>query len=221
MLVAMMIGFVVNAGVVTYLSDSELTDGCETRLIVRHVQTGTDALYRYCWPGRTRYVSFQIPDYPPPSNSSKEYIGLPSWVESFSTDEEFLLHSSGWPFECAWFEWRLPDSYGWIMKGGWWLESGWLLGIGDEKCIPYGPIWLGLTANTFFYAATAFPMLWLAGACRRRLRHRRRRRRNRCIHCNYDRTGLADPTQPCPECGHSPVGSAVRTACPDRASLRA
>ena len=61
---------------------------------------------------------------------------------------------------------------------------------------PTRPYWLGLLANTLFYAyVIALPMLSI-----RAVRVVRRRRRGACESCGYSRAGL-DASTPCPECG--------------------
>ena len=64
-----------------------------------------------------------------------------------------------------------------------------------EGALPYRPVWFGLLLNTLLYGS----IFWAIGLGWRLYRLARRRRRGRCLACNYDLRGLADPV--CPECG--------------------
>jgi hypothetical protein len=60
--------------------------------------------------------------------------------------------------------------------------------------LPLRPIWPGLLANTFFYAAIMLGVL--VGL--RAWRTRRRLARGRCVACGYE---LGEGVAVCPECG--------------------
>ena len=63
------------------------------------------------------------------------------------------------------------------------------------KVIPYGPLWLGLLANSIFYSA----ILWLLIPGPFALRRFIRRKRGLCVKCAYDLRGAEH--EACPECG--------------------
>ncbi len=71
----------------------------------------------------------------------------------------------------------------------------------EGAALPIVPLWPGFALNTLFYAAIAWGLWQVPLAIRRR----RRRRLNRCVKCNYDRTGLGGAADAkCPECGAIP-----------------
>lgn len=69
--------------------------------------------------------------------------------------------------------------------------------------LPYRPVWLGLAANTAFYAAIWLVLCFAVSSVRRLLR----KRAGLCPGCAYSRVGLADDAV-CPECGSAKLASA-------------
>jgi hypothetical protein len=67
--------------------------------------------------------------------------------------------------------------------------------MSGPRILPTAPIPTGLLLNTFFYSAILWTVLFARGILIRSLRLRRRH----CIHCDYDRAGLASGSA-CPEC---------------------
>ena len=74
-------------------------------------------------------------------------------------------------------------------------ESGLLFVVGDNRWIPFRPIWPGFAINTVFYAA----ILWLLTLGPFTARRIIRRKRGHCIKCGYDLRGTSGAV--CPECG--------------------
>ena len=66
--------------------------------------------------------------------------------------------------------------------------------------LPLRPILPGFVINTIFYAIVVAAILALPLSVFP-MRRYLRARRGRCAKCGYDRTGLAEATVPCPECG--------------------
>lgn len=71
-----------------------------------------------------------------------------------------------------------------------------LIKLNTTHFLPYRPHWLGLLANTAWFAALAFGVNRLAEY----RRARRRARAHLCTRCSYDLAATPDD-RPCPECG--------------------
>jgi len=113
-------------------------------------------------------------------------------------------HATGWPVLTAWCEWSFawearPPEY--VLEGGILVSRptpGGLLTLdaAELRALPLRPIWIGLAANSIFYAAISCGLWQGTLAIRKTLR----RARGQCVGCSYNLAGL--PTSsPCPECG--------------------
>jgi hypothetical protein len=155
--------------------------------------------------------------YPYPENISLQELelfhhparfDLPYWASRWTTDprERAVISSAwGWPLRCLRGTER---SFGdWSSDGSKWLNrsvettSFYTHGSGSVgarfRRIPYGIIAPGLLANTTFFAA----ILWMLMFSFIHLRGFVRSRRNLCSRCAYNRQGLPADA-PCPECGN-------------------
>lgn len=125
-----------------------------------------------------------------------------------------LLAARGWPWPAFWHEeassnpstttglgtfgsFRRPNrTYPGALHFKDWASLSSAGGVPEPLVIPYRPLWLGLIADSLFYATIWFAAATLLAFTRRRLR----RHRDGCTACGYSLTGLA-PGAPCPECG--------------------
>lgn len=78
-------------------------------------------------------------------------------------------------------------------------ESFGQIRVGNDRALPYLPIFPGFLFSSLLYAAPWWLLLLTPGVVKRW----RRRRRGRCIECGYELAGLAveDGARTCPECG--------------------
>jgi hypothetical protein len=108
------------------------------------------------------------------------------------------FHETGWPLPamtCSvhWEKQILNANVTYSVSGGVQLPRDKEY---NPRALPLTPLWPGFAVNTLLWGGAWLPLMWAAGAVRRRYRTAR----NRCVHCGYLRTGLA-PGSACPECG--------------------
>ncbi len=214
-IVSLVIGFIANAGVVVYLSYVEPDAAGSVQRFFRETNGSIELWIRTHTLGNSAYLRWS-PDLRPTVARKPDYgVDLPAWVDSHSDEHTLLLQRRGWPMECVWCKvLRDPSNGKHTVRGGIVAPPNWFFGLESRQTLLYFPVLSGLILNTLFYGTICCSLLWLLASANRQLerwKHSQRRRRNRCIQCDYVRTGLADSAQPCPECGHSPVGSTPRT----------
>lgn len=137
----------------------------------------------------------------------REDIKAPTWAPP--PDPTSLLDrctaAYGFPFLC------LRSEFGMDQSGARWDRFSVTWGQSSHPVVlPLAPIWFGLLANTFLYAAIFFSIPWIFFVSRRLYRHfrgRPRRRRGHCPFCGYDLRG--DFSRVCSECGRGGTGVGV------------
>ncbi len=148
--------------------------------------TATYPLPEDVWPS-AEWPVIEPADDPRPRFARPDFPGYP---------RGYGYLASGWPLPAA--EGRHVIDHGPSPSTqGFRYERMYVLGFaGLDAEIPLRPIWLGLAANTVFYAAMTFPVLvvW------RWRRTRRRRKKGRCVACGYQLDAHAQEGV-CPECG--------------------
>lgn len=116
---------------------------------------------------------------------------------------------SGFPFKCLMGAGHEPTSRD-VTKEPYWNGAVPQFFVGIKREDPlllrfsapvllYGPLWVGLVANTAIYSIC----LWCVLILMRLLKRRLRLRANRCLNCGYNLTGLPNLSA-CPECGAAP-----------------
>jgi hypothetical protein len=123
--------------------------------------------------------------------------------------EYVITVEAGWPLSCVWG--AAMESHQGILTTFGLAAVGPINSAPPLRAIAVAPLWPGLAADTAFYSAA----WWLILFVPRRLRRTLRRRRGLCPACRYDLRGLP-PGALCPECGaaRSPASAAPPTTNP-------
>jgi hypothetical protein len=110
----------------------------------------------------------------------------------------------GWPCRClrAWTADLCEHWHGAVSGPTWLIRAP----VGASRPLPYVPWWPGLIANTLFFTAPWFLLLFGVGVARCRWRMRR----GSCPSCKYDLRGDLDAG--CPECGWGRVETKTQAA---------
>ena len=126
-----------------------------------------------------------------------EQVGWPAEVPSNKLTQQRVtfIVGHGWPFICVWSMLTAAPTPSTGLMTPRVEGSIELPNRTFEGALPYRPVWFGLLLNTLLYGS----IFWAIGLGWRLYRLARRRRRGRCLACNYDLRGLAEPV--CPECG--------------------
>ena len=215
-LVLLLAGAVVNVGVAWALSLPSAGLGEPT---VTRTRTSSDVPYWHFMHSRYLGVEdFYVMPVNRPTGGLEDLpfpTFPPSWTQPFlpvpygsPMEESYRVRAAGCPlsaFACAWRADGQGSSLHWGIglppfnppRANW--RTGW------ERGLPVRPIWLGVAANTLFYAA----ILWLLICGPFLLRRFLRRRRGLCLACAYPMGEAAV----CSECGKPLLGRAEAVTC--------